>query len=390
MLKDIEHIRVDYAMDRYAGHPRQGGIFDFGGGEIVVVYNRARCAYRTPADVGHDWGGYHVRSQTIAARSVDGGMTWNRDDDVVVSDHTPPESERMAHITQAERDPDVAREAIDLNNRDSAIVFGRAWFGDTDPPRRVTFSIRSADRGRTWECVPTPLTTPIGQKIGDGGSDVSKDGHPIVAMADGTHLAAVSHTTDVWLYGSDDHGIAWEPIARIFTDPMGGGRVAYAGMLLLPSGRLQCYGLNIAGSRDAIQMCESDDGGYGWSKPRPIVRWGRSPWVGRGAHVSVTGEGAFAKFYRSPWPLRLADGRIVVFFGRRKPPYGIGLIVSEDDGATWGDEQVVRDDASGPDIGYPAAVEVEPGRLFVAYYYMLDDGNGFGGTRFIAGTHLGI
>ena len=94
--------------------------------------------------------------------------------------------------------------------------------------------------------------------------------------------------------------------------------------------------------------------------------------------------------YNSPWPLRLEDGRIVVLFTRRKPPYGIGLILSQDDGETWSDEQVVRADASTRDIGYPVATEIEPGRIFLAYYYTLDDGNGFGGTRFIAGSLLSL
>jgi len=68
----------------------------------------------------------------------------------------------------------------------------------------------------------------------------------------------------------------------------------------------------------------------------------------------------------------------------------MGLLVSEDDGATWGPEQVLRDDASGQDIGYPVAAELEPGLVFAAYYFMLDDGNGFGGTRFIAGTRFKV
>ncbi len=33
-------------------------------------------------------------------------------------------------------------------------------------------------------------------------------------------------------------------------------------------------------------------------------------------------------------------------------------------------------------------VYVEPDCVFAAYYYTLDDGSGFGGTRFIAGTHF--
>ena len=34
------------------------------------------------------------------------------------------------------------------------------------------------------------------------------------------------------------------------------------------------------------------------------------------------------------------------------------------------------------------ATQLDDGRIFVAYYYMVDDGNNFGGSRFIAGTFL--
>ena len=87
-----------------------------------------------------------------------------------------------------------------------------------------------------------------------------------------------------------------------------------------------------------------------------------------------------------PLAERLRDGRIVVIFGRRKQPFGMGLIVSEDDGATWSAEAVIRADASDGDLGYPVATQLEDGRIFTAYYFMENDGNGFGGTRHIAAS----
>jgi len=384
MLSNIEHLQVDYARDRYAGHPRQGGIFNFGDGEIAVLYNRAPCAYREPADVGHDFGGYHTRSQVILARSYDDGRTWNRANDVVVFDQTASVDERYAWLRQVEDNPDTRREVIDLNAPDSAIFFGRTWAGPGDPPEMLAFAIRSADRGHTWERVPTPLRPPTKQGA------ILKDGHPAVRMPDGTRLVVASHAGGVWLLGSDDQGLTWEGLARVCSDPTGFGRPTYAGLLRLPSGRLQCYSLNIGGWRDAIQMCWSDDGGYSWSVPKPIVRWGQSPWVARRSPEAWATGPAFGKHYRSPWPMWMADGRLAVIFARRKPPFGIGLIMSEDEGESWSPEQIVRDDASTPDIGYIVATETAPNHIFAAYYYTLDDGNGFGGTRFIAGTHLDL
>jgi hypothetical protein len=195
-----------------------------------------------------------------------------------------------------------------------------------------------------------------------------------VAMADNPGGVAV--------YGSDDSGLTWEHVAEVNRDSTGWGRPTYAGLLLLPNGRLQCYMLNIGGLRNAIQMAYSDDGGYSWSEPKPIVAWGQSPWVAR-RKPSVAGSGVH---YRSPWPMRLRDGRIVVIFGRRKPPTGIGLLVSEDDGVTWSAEAIIRDDGSGGDLSYPVATQLEDGRIFTAYYFMEDDGRKFGGTRHIAGS----
>ena len=121
MLHDIEHIVVDCDRNRYAGHPRQGGIFQFGPSEIAVLYNRAPCRYQEPADCAHDLGGYHSRSQQILTRSLDGGRTWKHADDVVVFDETRPIEERRAFVGQVDANPAIARERIDLNSPDAAV-----------------------------------------------------------------------------------------------------------------------------------------------------------------------------------------------------------------------------------------------------------------------------
>ena len=46
----------------------------------------------------------------------------------------------------------------------------------------------------------------------------------------------------------------------------------------------------------------------------------------------------------------------------------------------------MRADGSGIDLGYPVATELDDGTIFAAYYFCVDDGNRFGGSRFIAGS----
>ena len=123
-LAEVEHTQVDYARDRYAGHPRQGGIFNFGGGEIAIIYNRAPCAYRNWSDVKHDLGGYHSRAQIILARSFDNGASWNRDKDVVIFDESAPVEERRAFVQQVQANPAIVRSWIDLTAPETAIYFG--------------------------------------------------------------------------------------------------------------------------------------------------------------------------------------------------------------------------------------------------------------------------
>ena len=397
---DVRHRKLCGTKDTYCGHPRQGGIYYFGDGEIAVIHNHAPCAYQWEEDVAHDAGGYHSRSVALLQRSTDGGETWPEGNNVVVWDESAPLEERRNRLFQ----DGVERQGMDMSQPGSAIYFCRSWSGETGAdgtPSLVCFALRSSDKGGSWEDVPTVVSPPTGL------SYVHKDNHPVVRMPDGSLLGAMTAsgqgleggrkgigelqlgtvpaggtTWQVSLYGSDDDGLTWEYLARVAHDPSGFGRPTYAGLLLLPMGRLLCFMLNIGGRGNFLCMNHSNDGGYSWSEPKPIVRWGASPW----SDMRPKGKYSQGVFYRSPWPMLLRDGRILVLFARRKPPYGIGGIVSEDGGETWSGEFILRADASGPDIGYPVAIQMEDGRIFTAYYYMLDDGNRFGGSRFNAGT----
>ncbi|MFQ6094455.1 MAG: sialidase family protein, partial [bacterium] len=390
-IEDIQHIKLCGDKNTYCGHPRQGGIFNFGQGELAVVHFHAPCAYQRPEDVRHDYGGYHSRSVVLLQRSLDGGQSWPKENNVVIYNEAAPLEERRRFLfsnqsackhAQAGLDE---REAIHMCRPESIFYFGRTWASETKEdgtPGLVCFSLRSADKGKTWEKVPTIISPPPGRDY------CHKDNHPPVRMPDGSFLGAmtVSPPGTVALYGSDDDGLTWEYLAEIARDPTGLGRPTYAGLILLPNGRLQCYMLNIRGLRNAICMNYSDDGGYSWSLPRPVVRWDNSPWRTRRQKDRYGGWG----FYRSPWPMLLRDGRLLVLFARRKPPYGIGGIVSEDQGATCSREFIIRDDGSGPDLGYPVATELDDGRIFTAYYFMVEDGNRFGGSRFIGGSFFRI
>ena len=137
--------------------------------------------------------------------------------------------------------------------------------------------------------------------------------------------------------------------------------------------------------KDAISVSFSDDEGNSWSDPLPIVGKGRGCWK----NPKPPGRSGGAA-YRSPWPVLLEDGRILVMFARRRMPMGIGGVISSDGGKTWSHEFALRDDGVGGDLGYPVTCQFEDGRVFTAYYYTMPDGNKFDGTRYLAGSFFRI
>ena len=90
----------------------------------------------------------------------------------------------------------------------------------------------------------------------------------------------------------------------------------------------------------------SDDEGATWSEAVPTGLWGYPP------HLLV-----------------LSDGRVLCSYGYRRAPYGERACVSED-GVHWdpANEVVLRSDADSSDLGYPASLELEPGRILTVYY----------------------
>ena len=392
-IEAVRHFKICGSKETYCGHPRQGGIFNFGDGEIALIHNHAPCAYRVKEDVQHGYFGYHGRALQLLQRSFDGGETWPESENVVVFRETDPIEKRREFLAQYSATAE--RENISLASPDTCIFFGRTWVGEPDEdgrPAAALFALRSADRGRTWESVPTVILPTYGF------TDIIRHNTPIIRMPDDSFIAGFAsvfpgdsskrdqfggkwRTSAVTIYGTDDEGLTWTYLAEVTRDPTGQGSPGYRSLLRLPSGRLQCYMLNIYGQHNAIMLSESDDV-YSWSRPRPIVRWGHSPWRKR----RRPGQAGGYFHYRSPWPMLLNDGRILVLFARRKAPYGIGGIVSEDDGATWSDEFVLRDDGNCTDIGYNVATQLDDGRIFTAYYITVADGNAFGGSRHVAGS----
>ena len=216
------------------------------------------------------------------------------------------------------------------------------------------FVHRSEDGGRTW-------SSSAKVDIGDYRGAFSPKG--AVELPDGDLLLPLgSHDYDSaaasFVVRSTDGGVSWGPpveVARqadcVYSEPAA---------VVLHDGDVLVFSREE--NRGHIHASRSADGGRSWLAPVALPHWGYP------AHG-----------------VALADGRVLVVYGRRRAPFGIRAAVSDDSGRTWSEEIVIRDDLPNDNLGYPSAIEYEPGRLFTVYY-----GENSEGVTCIQGTYFAI
>ena len=311
-----------------------------------------------------------------------------------------------------------------LKNGDLAVVYREGTKHGWEASGRVCLS-RSTDGGRTW--LPrVPIIDRPGEDRGPG----------IFQMSDGTVIA----TSNGCMAVSTDVGRTWgKPMPTPVSSPMGAvededGHIVYGGQETV-----QDAFTRIGGRHARLFACaayRSGDKGRSWEKlgvatyalhmpsppgePRDFL-WHREPFLcvvpGRLYIMcvcnSLRGDG-FLRIIRSTdrgrtwgppiktpvWGkpahlLHLRDGRLLMTYGYRRPPWGVRACLSNDYGKTWDidNEIIIRmDGGAGPgakytritgpgDLGYPVSVQLADGRIFTAYYF-----NTGGSGCFVAGT----
>ncbi|MEY4938486.1 MAG: hypothetical protein RIQ93_221 [Verrucomicrobiota bacterium] len=194
--------------------------------------------------------------------------------------------------------------------------------------------IRSTDGGLTWSPrIATIVNSPHGPIQ-------LKDGRLLYA---GKKLWAAERKIGV--AESKDDGLTWQWLADIPTRKGDrGSRYHELHAVEAADGTLVAQIRNHnEGNRWTLQT-ESSDQGRTWSEPHPVC-------YGFPSHL-----------------LRLGDGRLLMTYGFRQPPYGNRARISRDNGKSWGDEMVVSADGLNGDLGYPSTVELADGTLLTVWY----------------------
>ena len=326
-------------------------------GEVVVVVQEQKRRKRV---THHD-----PTSKAVLLRSTDGGRTWNP----------------RAKTTIAAGDREAINDPAIRQLRDGTLVL--TYFkwrcgkereapldslslscleGENCVWTTGTYTVRSADGGRTWEG-PVRVPAPTG--------DETAVSDPVIELPDGELL--------IPLYGwgagekyhsaimrSSDGGRTWGGHTIVFKDSANQTDFCEPSLLYLPSGKLICmHRVHTQEPSRYYYLFQSDshDLGRTWAPPRQTAMWGHPPYL-----------------------LRLKSGTLFCIYGYRREPYGIRACLSHDEGGTWdiANECVLRSDGINADVGYPYAVQLPDGAVFAVWYMCQWDDRGpwssIGGT----------
>jgi hypothetical protein len=331
----MEHVLVYAEEGRFAGWPANNGLWVWDGGEMVVGFTVGR--YRVSS--GHN---IVPPYRSLLARSVDGGASWTVEEPI--------------DYVGSGKEPRPLTEAIDARAPGFAMrVIGTGYHG-TKEKRGGFFA--STDRGRTWqgpylfgglEGLPQLKGwewTPRTDYVVNGRQEclVLLSARPVERW--GSDRVFCARTTDggqrfrfvSWVVSPGDPYRAVMPCtAHVSLDRL------VTALRRREMGTERCW----------IDAYGSEDGGQSWSF---LSRVGET-----GGHNG-----------NPPALARLLDGRLCCVYGRRDRRQIVARL-SVDEGRSWGEERVLRDDylpvRGDADLGYPRIAQRSDGRLIAIYYW---------------------
>ena len=255
--------------------------------------------------------------------TADDGVTWQRRGTAAV--RPDPNSNRMNPAAGRARNGDLVVVACGYRHPGEESTWAERLL--------PAIASRSADGGRTWEVTSELPTAPDGQHMIPFGD--------ILSGADEALRVTCYTAGELWatyMLTSADDGRAWADPIKI------GEGINECAPLHLGDGRWLAA-IRTVKPAD-VRMFASEDDGATWTDRGPVTEPRQHP-----AHL-----------------LRLADGRILMTYGNRRPERpGVEAVLSADEGETWV-EPVRLLALPVVDLGYPSSAQLPDGRVLTAYY----------------------
>jgi hypothetical protein len=319
------HITVYKEAGRFGGWPANNGAWSWGN-EILVGFGSGY--FKLLTSDRHQYDSTKPKEPRLA-RSLDGGETWTIE---APPSLLPPEQGGKAETDLDEpmnfTDPNFAM-TLRLTDANTS----RFWY--------------STDRGKNWR---GPFRFPmLGQKGVMARTDYlvtsSRE-----ALAFLTAAKSNGREGRVFCARSTDGGLHWEFVGFAGEEPPGFS-IMPSTVRLSPAKLLMATRTAERPAVTSIDLFSSDNNGATWKflgKPAPSA-------------------GAFNG--NAPSMIRLRDGRICLTYGFRNPPFGVRARFSRDEGRTWSEEIILRNDGAAWDVGYPRTVQRPDGKIVTVYYF---------------------
>ena len=334
--RSSQHVVVYGKPGRFGGWPANHGIWSWGD-EILVGFSAGY--YKNRGSRHHiDHG---KPEEHLLARSRDGGLTWQ-------IEHP---SKKGMLIPEGEALHGIAPPSLHKKpwkDCPGGIKFQHPDFCMTARmtsvrrgPSRFYYSI---NRGHDWQ---GPFRLPLyGQK-------------GIAARTD--YIVNGKHDCFLFLTASKANGQEGRPLCVRTTD---GGRtwkfVTFIGKE--PKGFVIMPATVRLAPSELFTTVRCREGAKRWIESYRSRDDGRS-WQFGSVIATELGKG------NPPSLIRMRDGRLCLTYGYRRSPFGVRARLSHDNGVTWSDELVLRNDGGGPDVGYVRTVQRSDGKLVSIYYF---------------------
>lgn len=335
--EEVKHVKVYYKPGRFGGWPANHGIWIWGN-EILVGFSEGW--YK---DLGPDR--HHIDREKPElhwlARSRDGGDTWS------VSDpgkrgYLIPEGGFLHGVPREDLQAPKAVPCpggIDFTHPDFALTARTT--GIHDGSSRFFYSY---DRGDTWQ---GPFLLP---NFGAPGTAARTD-YIVNGQRDCMLFLTVAKENRregrVVCVRTRDGGKSWTLEGQVGPEP--------TGFAIMPAT------VRLSESK-LFTLLRRREGPRRWQAAWQSTDNGRQ-WQYVGDPVSDAGEGNPAAL------IRLKDGRLCLSYGYRAEPFSIRAKISDDEGQSWSDDIVLRDDGANRDVGYPRMVQRADGKVVVLYYF---------------------
>lgn len=328
ILRNVD-IWFDPAM--YTAFPH---VIRLGGDELLMSFRQAPAT----AAIHHT----HPRSVITVTRSYDLGATWD-----------------MANATQVAAGGGQELGLLHLGN--GRVVGALAWHNVVHEREQQraglvgaegeyrfgtpgTIWVWSDDWGLSW---PTYQTRLLGTRSMPCAAPIQLHDGSLLCPAYSLNGSAL--TMGSIAYRSEDGGATWDGNPVVMAEHHAGGGMCEPSVVEIAPGKLRALHRAETSAWDqtrAFWSNRSDDNGLTWSAPRPTgIQSGACPRL-----------------------FNLADGRLLLTFGRRFAPCGIYAAISDDGGETWPHGPWLLRPCPNSDQGYTSTVELASGHLLTVSY----------------------